>query len=382
MLVYQGLPSLVLILPAALLLLLSTLAAVWPPGDEPHHLQKQRRVLRVLALLFAAPVLVLHLLWERRRERAVVLQVLMGLVLLAVAVAAPAWVASPGIIEETASLGGMVVGVGCAALVATRVQERPELRSAAGLGAALMAVSIGASGVSNAEIILFETVPHIAADLKLSFWENRTALAAERLYAETLRGLFLGAFAVLGFASLPTQARAGSAAVLTVLTLPLAVHYLVDIRPLGARLMIPYVVKEAAGGSAEAAPIEDSPDEREDGASTPESEPENLDPDLAFVQPLIKRRMNQIRYCYERELAKRPSIGGEIVVEIVVSIDGTVSSATTSSSTMDNTAVETCINNRLVRLQFPAPEDGLPLTVAYPFHFSGDLGSQSSSTPL
>ena len=37
--------------------------------------------------------------------------------------------------------------------------------------------------------------------------------------------------------------------------------------------------------------------------------------------------MNQIRYCYQRELTKNPSLGGEITVKIVIAEDGSVSQA-------------------------------------------------------
>jgi hypothetical protein len=36
--------------------------------------------------------------------------------------------------------------------------------------------------------------------------------------------------------------------------------------------------------------------------------------------------MNQIRYCYQRELTKNPELGGKVVVKFVIAKDGTVSS--------------------------------------------------------
>jgi TonB family protein len=80
--------------------------------------------------------------------------------------------------------------------------------------------------------------------------------------------------------------------------------------------------------------------------------------------------MAQIRYCYQRELTKNPTLGGKITVKFTIAKDGTVSSASTKSSTMGNEAVETCINTRFMKFQFPEPKGGGVVIVSYPFIFS------------
>ena len=92
-----------------------------------------------------------------------------------------------------------------------------------------------------------------------------------------------------------------------------------------------------------------------------------LEPEL--VSAVIKRNMNQIRYCYQRELTKDPNLQGEIVVKFVIAADGSVSQSTTKSTTMNSEAVESCINSRLLRMQFPEPKGGGIVIVTHSFTF-------------
>ncbi len=92
--------------------------------------------------------------------------------------------------------------------------------------------------------------------------------------------------------------------------------------------------------------------------------------DKSLIDRVIKRHMNQIRYCYQRELTKNPNLGGKITVKFVIAKDGTVSKASTKKSTMGNSAVESCINRRFHRFRFPEPKGGGIVIVSYPFIFS------------
>ena len=92
--------------------------------------------------------------------------------------------------------------------------------------------------------------------------------------------------------------------------------------------------------------------------------------DKALIDAVIKRNMAAIRYCYQKELTKNPALGGKIQVKFVIAKDGTVSSATTGSTTMNNPAVESCINSRFQKFQFPEPKGGGIVIVKYPFIFS------------
>jgi hypothetical protein len=92
--------------------------------------------------------------------------------------------------------------------------------------------------------------------------------------------------------------------------------------------------------------------------------------DRSLIDEVIKRHMNQIRYCYQRELTKNNALAGKIVIKFVIAKDGTVSSASTKSTTMNNSAVESCIEGRFMRMQFPQPKGGGIVIVSYPFLFS------------
>jgi hypothetical protein len=92
--------------------------------------------------------------------------------------------------------------------------------------------------------------------------------------------------------------------------------------------------------------------------------------DRSLIDEVVKRHMNQIRYCYQRELSKDPSLAGKVVVKFVIAKDGSVSTASTKQTTMNNAAVESCVNQRFMRMQFPTPKGGGVVIVSYPFLFS------------
>ncbi len=91
--------------------------------------------------------------------------------------------------------------------------------------------------------------------------------------------------------------------------------------------------------------------------------------DKSLIDAVIKKHMNQIRYCYQRELPKNPTLGGKVTVKFVISKTGSVSKASTKSSTLNNSAVEGCINSRFMRFKFPEPKGGGIVIVSYPFIF-------------
>ncbi len=91
--------------------------------------------------------------------------------------------------------------------------------------------------------------------------------------------------------------------------------------------------------------------------------------DKSEIDRVVKSHLGQIRYCYQRELTKNPSLFGKIVVKFVIAKDGSVSSAKTHTSTMANPNVEGCVNGRFLRFQFPQPKGGGIVIVTYPFIF-------------
>lgn len=96
--------------------------------------------------------------------------------------------------------------------------------------------------------------------------------------------------------------------------------------------------------------------------------------DKSLIDRVVKSHLPQIRYCYERELAKNPKLFGKIVIKFVIGKDGSVSSASTKSTTMNNPIVEQCVNERFLRMRFPAPKGGGIVIVSYPFVFNAAGG--------
>ena len=92
--------------------------------------------------------------------------------------------------------------------------------------------------------------------------------------------------------------------------------------------------------------------------------------DRSLIDEVIKRKMSQIRYCYQRELQKDPTLAGKVVIKFTISKDGSVSSASTKSSTVGSPAVNSCVVGRFYKMQFPEPKGGGIVIVSYPFIFS------------
>lgn len=91
--------------------------------------------------------------------------------------------------------------------------------------------------------------------------------------------------------------------------------------------------------------------------------------DRALIDAVIKRKMNQIKYCYQRELQKDPSLGGKLVIQFTIAGNGSVSKASPKAS-MGSPAVDKCVVDRFYSMQFPEPKGGGIVIVSYPFIFS------------
>ena len=96
------------------------------------------------------------------------------------------------------------------------------------------------------------------------------------------------------------------------------------------------------------------------------------DLDKSLVDAVIKRNLSQIRYCYQRQLAKNPTLSGKITVKFVVARDGSVSKSSIDRSSMGSGGkpVESCIASRFKRFKFPKPNGGGIVVIKYPFIFS------------
>lgn len=85
------------------------------------------------------------------------------------------------------------------------------------------------------------------------------------------------------------------------------------------------------------------------------------------IGAVIRRYLNQFKYCYEKELSQQPALEGKVVALFVIAGDGQVIRAQLSGPDSDWTPVEDCMQNIVCRLRFPEPRGGGLVVVTYPF---------------
>lgn len=88
-----------------------------------------------------------------------------------------------------------------------------------------------------------------------------------------------------------------------------------------------------------------------------------LDP--AIIRRVLRRNQNQLRYCYEQQLAKKPTLSGLLVLKVTIDADGKVA---TASSAGVNKELEACVTTRAKTWLFPKPQDGT-VSVTQPITF-------------
>lgn len=87
------------------------------------------------------------------------------------------------------------------------------------------------------------------------------------------------------------------------------------------------------------------------------------------IRRYIRRHLNQIRYCYEQQLAREPDLAGRVAVRFIIGPDGRVTVAAVANSTLASPAAEQCIAHAVQRISFPAIDGGGVVVVTYPFSF-------------
>ncbi|HLK88280.1 MAG TPA: TonB family protein [Polyangia bacterium] len=89
--------------------------------------------------------------------------------------------------------------------------------------------------------------------------------------------------------------------------------------------------------------------------------------DKEIIRRIIRRHVNEVKYCYEQELAQRPDLGGRIMVQFTIAASGQVIASMLQNSTMGNARVENCTVQAVRRWEFPKPIGGGIAIVSYPF---------------
>jgi TonB family protein len=86
-----------------------------------------------------------------------------------------------------------------------------------------------------------------------------------------------------------------------------------------------------------------------------------------IVKRIIRRHLNEVKYCYEQEVPKKPDLGGRIMVQFTIAASGQVTASDLENSTLGNERVENCTLQAVRRWEFPKPLGGGTVTVSSPF---------------
>jgi len=89
--------------------------------------------------------------------------------------------------------------------------------------------------------------------------------------------------------------------------------------------------------------------------------------DKEIIRRIIRRHINEVKFCYEQELTKKPQLGGRIMVQFTIAASGQVIASVLQNSTMGNAKVENCTVQAVRRWEFPKPLGGGIVIVSYPF---------------
>ena len=89
--------------------------------------------------------------------------------------------------------------------------------------------------------------------------------------------------------------------------------------------------------------------------------------DKEIIRRIIRRHINEVKYCYSVELQANPNLYGRVVVQFTIAATGQVVVSKVQSSTLNNGKVESCIAQAVRRWLFPKPKGGGIVIVSYPF---------------
>ncbi|HEX7703636.1 MAG TPA: AgmX/PglI C-terminal domain-containing protein [Kofleriaceae bacterium] len=93
--------------------------------------------------------------------------------------------------------------------------------------------------------------------------------------------------------------------------------------------------------------------------------------DKAIIRHFIKRNIQKIQYCYEKQLVSKPSLAGKVNTQFFINPQGIVETSTATGVDPD---VASCVADVIHGIEFPKPQGGVGVHVNYPFifHSAGD----------
>lgn len=89
--------------------------------------------------------------------------------------------------------------------------------------------------------------------------------------------------------------------------------------------------------------------------------------DKAILRRYLKRRLDAIRYCYEKALLARPALTGTLTAHFTIDATGHV--VQSSATGLGDDAVEACVAEVIGTIEFPVTPGGGTIAVNYPFTF-------------
>ncbi|HTJ46239.1 MAG TPA: AgmX/PglI C-terminal domain-containing protein [Kofleriaceae bacterium] len=90
------------------------------------------------------------------------------------------------------------------------------------------------------------------------------------------------------------------------------------------------------------------------------------DLDKDEIRRVIKRNIQKLTYCYEKQLLVKPDLAGTVATQFFIAPDGSVATANATGVDPD---VATCVADTIRKMQFPKPRGGGGVQVNYPFTF-------------
>ncbi|MCM2334922.1 MAG: AgmX/PglI C-terminal domain-containing protein [Anaeromyxobacteraceae bacterium] len=91
--------------------------------------------------------------------------------------------------------------------------------------------------------------------------------------------------------------------------------------------------------------------------------------DKELIRAVIKEHAQQIRFCYEEQLAVNPKLAGKVIVRWTIDADGNASNASVdgAGTSLNDDKVHQCMMARIVSWQFPKPKGGGIAVITYPW---------------
>jgi hypothetical protein len=88
--------------------------------------------------------------------------------------------------------------------------------------------------------------------------------------------------------------------------------------------------------------------------------------DKSIIRRYIRRSIDKIGYCYDKQLLAHPDLDGVLRVNFFISPTGAVQRASGSGFDPE---VASCVSAVIMTIAFPKPGDGIGVEVHYPFQF-------------